>query len=381
MHSIGSRIFWRSLLGVALFTFTAAAAFGGATAVYHLEDPVTQGNWSSAYGGDGGFIANGFSNPPLYASASVTGGFTYTWAGATTDPRALTTTAIPRSGTASAFTNYQSTSFAINVNVVNGLSEVVAFYLLDWDTNNTRSETITVTDASTNALLDKRTFSSFSNGKYEVYQVTGNVTFTVTPANVISPVVSGVFFGFAATPTTPNKTNSAATYAGSDIYTQGNWKGVHGADGYSIVNDGFMAPTYATFSVNGAMTYTWAGLTDDVRALESAIQPAPARIASEYYQYQSKPFSINININDGGTHAISLYMLDWDTTSRIATVTITDLSTGVLLDMRSVGGPAPIPNFHNGTYYTWNIKGNVVITLTPPDSTTATVSGIFFENH
>lgn len=160
-------------------------------------------------------------------------------------------------------------------------------------------------------------------------------------------------------------------FKGTDQTTQGSWGGVYGAQGYMIANGGSMTPAYATASVSGNFNYTWAGLTPDVRALQTA-PGSTNRIASTYTQYQSKSFYINVNINDGGTHTVALYMLDWDTTTRTQTITIQDLSTNTVLDVRTFSG------FHNGVYAKWDIKGNVVITVAPMDYNIPVVSGVFF---
>jgi hypothetical protein len=258
---------------------------------------------------------------------------------------------------------------------------------------------VTITDASTNAVLDSgpRTFSNFHNGVYIGYLISGNVTITVTPVGHGAPAVSGVFFGInrnvpMAVDATPSRVTATAahthirsnvisnpggaSFIGFDTTTQGNWKSTYGANGYFIANDGSLAPTYATSKVDGdpnVFAYTWgsgAYLTD-IRALQIGNSPT-GRIASEYTNYQTKSFTINVNINDGGTHSISLYLLDWDTTTRSEVITIRDLSTGTLLDTRVIS------NFHNGVYASWNISGNVVITVQPTGYTTPSVSGVFF---
>ena len=65
--------------------------------------------------------------------------------------------------------------------------------MLDWD-NAGRAETITISDLSTGAVLDTRTFSGFQGGQYASWMISGNVVIRVTPAAGSSPVVSGVFF-------------------------------------------------------------------------------------------------------------------------------------------------------------------------------------------
>lgn len=68
-----------------------------------------------------------------------------------------------------------------------------ALYAVDWD-NNGRVETVQVVDANTSSVLDTRSLSSFSNGVYLVWNVSGHVKINVTLNTGINAVVSGVFF-------------------------------------------------------------------------------------------------------------------------------------------------------------------------------------------
>ncbi|MGB2898283.1 MAG: hypothetical protein WBB89_03385, partial [Candidatus Acidiferrum sp.] len=70
----------------------------------------------------------------------------------------------------------------------------LALYALDWDANG-RTETVQVLDANTNAVLDTRTLSSFSNGTYLVWSISGHVKVNVIWTGGVNAVVSGVFFG------------------------------------------------------------------------------------------------------------------------------------------------------------------------------------------
>ena len=49
-------------------------------------------------------------------------------------------------------------------------------------------------DASSGAVLDTETVSSFNGGRYTVWQITGHVTITVTQTGQTNAVVSGLFF-------------------------------------------------------------------------------------------------------------------------------------------------------------------------------------------
>ncbi|MDP9051360.1 MAG: hypothetical protein M3O31_11675 [Acidobacteriota bacterium] len=154
----------------------------------------------------------------------------------------------------------------------------------------------------------------------------------------------------------------------TDTATQGAWNGQYGIDGYSIANGPSSIPSYASLSLSGASAYTWASLTTDPRALQNGMG-AYKGIASTYY---GNSLSFNLNLTDGLTHQIALYLLDWDTTSRAETVTITNLATNTVYDTESLS------NFHNGVYGVWNLQGNLKITVTTNGPSNAVVAGIFF---
>jgi hypothetical protein len=333
-------------------------------------DPVTQGTWTGSYGGDGYMIANGVSKFPNWASATVTGASTFTWAGQTSDSRALLNGEGATSRIASAYTQYPNNSFTFNVFINYGNSHQIALYLLDWE-GASRSETITIRNLETNAVIDSRTYSSFHDGIYAIWNLAGNVTITVTPDLGTTPVVSGIFFGYGSTTAMPLPALASVAYAGSDTSTKGAWTGKYGANGYLIANGASKAPAYGIASVTGAMNYTWSAVTTDPRALQTG-PGSSVGIASAYTQYQSTSFAINVNVTDGNLHNVSLYMLDWDGNNRSQTITIIDASTNTVLDTRVFSG------FYDGLYASWAIKGNVTIKVTPVGTTSPVVSGIFF---
>ncbi len=84
-------------------------------------------------------------------------------------------------------------------------------------------------------------------------------------------------------------------------------------------------------------------------------------------------FSINLNLTDGQSHRIALYLLDWDTTTRAETITIMDAASQAVLDTRSFA------SFQNGQYAPWTISGNVVIQVTDTAGINAVVTGIFVD--
>jgi hypothetical protein len=169
---------------------TATAAFLGA-------DNTTQGNWRSGYGADGYVLAQGASSLPSYAQLSLSGQLDYTWNGGTADVRALQK---PGAADRLAATWYSGGSFTMDLNLTGGPRRV-GIYLLDWDNWYNRTQRVEVIDAATGTVLDLRDASSFQGGRYLAWNLTGHVLIRVTNLNPSSnAVVSGIFFGGAATP-------------------------------------------------------------------------------------------------------------------------------------------------------------------------------------
>ena len=160
-------------------------------ATFGSLDTTTQGTWTGKYGVNGEQIANGVTNLPAFATVSLAGDTAYTWAASTSDVRALQTASGSSTRIASAY--YSAGSFTINLNLADGNAHSVALYLLDWD-GSSRSETITVLDAVSNAVLGTETFSNFHNGEYAVWNLQGHVLLQVTKTGGANGVVSGLFF-------------------------------------------------------------------------------------------------------------------------------------------------------------------------------------------
>ena len=445
-------------LGTSTLSLSAGTAPSGPTATYLGTDATTQGGWIGTYGGDGYAIPNGAQSLPSYASFSVSGQSSYTWAASTADVRALQT---PGGVGRMASLWYSAPSFTMDVNLKDGNTHQIALYALDWDNyQGGRAEQIQILDANTNNALDTRNATSFQNGQYLVWNINGHVKIVITTTKGNSnAALSGIFFessliGVTVTPQspslspgqnqqfaaavvgTPNKavtwsvsntsnpgnpapgsissgglytapasvagavnlivtatasdnvtvgtatlsleagtapSGPSATYLGIDTTTQGNWIGAYGGDGYAIPNGAQSLPSYASFSVSGQSSYTWAGSTGDARALQTP--SGASRMASLWFNASS--FTMDVNLKDENTHQVALYALDWDgyQGGRAEQIQILDASTNNVLDTRNVTG------FQNGQYLVWNINGHVkiVVTTTNPNSNAA-ISGVFFES-
>ena len=115
---------------------------------------------------------------------------------------------------------------------------------------------------------------------------------------------------------------------------------------------------------------TWAASTSVPQALQDA-PPGTSRIAACWYA--STSFTVDVDLTDGQSHNLELYLLDYDTTSRSEQIEFTDANTHAVLSTESVSG------FHDGVYMSWTISGNVLITITKTGGANAVLSGLFFD--
>jgi subtilisin family serine protease len=158
-----------------------------------------------------------------------------------------------------------------------------------------------------------------------------------------------------------------AQFLTTNLATQGNWMGVYGADGYSIINESASLPSYVQMTQSGTLNFTWASSTTDVRALQRA--SGQGRIAATWY---NNAFDITLNFTDGQSHDVALYSLDWDTFARAQRFDVFDATTGALLATQSISG------YHNGIYTVWRLSGRVRIRATKTAGNNAVVGGVFF---
>ena len=167
--------------------------------------------------------------------------------------------------------------------------------------------------------------------------------------------------------------DATATFVGKDTTTQGNWVGKYGADGYNVQGGTTSYPSYATVSVNGALSNTYANPTTDVRGLKKSFTDS-TRVAAVWYSTTN--FTYDVNLADNLTHRVSLYNIDWDNMGRIQKVEVLNAAGDKVLDTQNIS------SFTNGTYLTWNITGHVKFRVTfigATPATNATVAGIFFK--
>ena len=211
-------------------------------------------------------------------------------------------------------------------------------------------------------MLNTQSISSFHNGIYLDYTVSGNILITITRTGGANAVLSGLFLD-------PAGRGATATFVKPDATTQGTWIGAYGAQGDDVIASSASLPSYATVTPSGQKTYTWAASTTDVRALQTA--GGTGRIAACWYSAGS--FTVGLNLTDGAQHDLELYFLDWDSTTRAESVQISDAATGAVLSTQAIS------SFHNGIYLDYAVSGHILITITRTAGVNAVLSGLFLD--
>ena len=210
-------------------------------------------------------------------------------------------------------------------------------------------------------MLDTETISSFVNGVYLNWQVSGDLVITITRTAGANAVLNGLFID-------PPASASTASFLKSDTTTEGSWIGVYGSQGYDIVSGPTSLPSYATVTPSGESVYTYSTTSSDPRALQ--VPGSTNRVAAVWYSATS--FTVYVNLSDGQEHDLELYFTDWDNRGRAEQVEISSPSGTVL-------ATETISSFVNGVYLNWQVSGDLVITITRTAGANAVLNGVFLD--
>lgn len=164
-------------------------------------------------------------------------------------------------------------------------------------------------------------------------------------------------------------TTGNVAYVGNDSNTKGNWRGIYGGEGYNIPGKSTSYPAYAQVSASGKSDWVWNDPTGDTRGL--LYPDGSSRLGSCWYS--GGTFDVNINITDGRTHRVSIYVCDWDYAGRSQSLQLIDPSNGSVLQSYTIS------RFQGGNYMTWDVKGRVTLRFTKGSGPNSIVNGLFFD--
>src|SRR5579872_2967378 len=192
---------------------------GSNSAAFVKTDSTTQGTWKGVYGSNGYNVIDDTVSYPAYVTVTPAGEVDYVWASSTSDVRALQKALSPTDRIAATW--YTSGSSTIDLNCTDGAQHQVAVYCVDWDWGGGRKQALSVLDGATNAVLDSQNVTSFQNGKYLVWNLTGHVILQVTNTSTANAVISGLFFdpAIGSPVATPTFSPPAGTYNSTQMVT------------------------------------------------------------------------------------------------------------------------------------------------------------------
>ncbi len=347
-----------------VLTVGVANAFG---AVQNILNPFVgsntahQGNWVNFYGSTGAFVVGESTTFPSFVTAAQTGGAPVILSNETRNLAALQQIS-DSSGRISAY-EASATSETINLNFTDGLSHQTSIYLADLD-NKHRVETVAILDGTTGTLLNYQTISNFAKGEYLTWNLRGNVTIEVFASAGPSAVYSGIFFD---TPTT-----SPATTISTDTTTRGyNWRNQYGSQGAVVVGNTSQTPAYVSFvNLNGE---TGTVLKSSTRSVTSLQKVDDVNTGVQAYWSTTTSMDVNLGINDGLVHNITLYLADYTHRRRQERIQVINSATDTILAQQDIS------NFNNGEFITFGVSGSTTFRIINTGPSSAVLSGIFFD--
>lgn len=165
-----------------------------AAAAFVTIDTTTQGTWKGVYGALGNYIFGNTNNLPLFFNKD--GIEQRLLNPGSTDVRGLTSVGVGVTTRELQRAYNQGPSgfvdLHLDLNVSDGATHQVALYCVAWNSSGS-TQTMTVKNATTGAVLDTRSLSAFDQGSWVVYNISGHVTITATPLGGVVGEVDGVF--------------------------------------------------------------------------------------------------------------------------------------------------------------------------------------------
>ena len=153
-----------------------------------------------------------------------------------------------------------------------------------------------------------------------------------------------------------------------DTSTHGSWTTTYGSQGHVIPSLASNLPAYASFSTTGAGPYVH---TSEVNPAAALTNPGGGTVAAEYYDPAG--FSATLNLTDGKTHQVALYLADYDGQNRVETVQAFGPGNVALTAAISVS------SFTGGVYLIFNVSGDVTFQFTHVAGGSAVLSGLFID--
>ncbi|MFN7140177.1 MAG: chitobiase/beta-hexosaminidase C-terminal domain-containing protein, partial [Limisphaerales bacterium] len=156
----------------------------GTRAKFIRADTTTRGTWKGVYGSEGYTIVGNAMKIPTYTQAYPFGKTDWIWQFSTTNINGLQ----KETGSDRILAVWTApSSFTVEINIRDNQRHRLSLYFCDWD-NRGRTQDVEIIDVQTGKVLNKQSLSSFSNGRYLTWEVSGNIRVRVTrtgPSNAV----------------------------------------------------------------------------------------------------------------------------------------------------------------------------------------------------
>jgi len=143
-----------------------------------------------------------------------------------------------------------SGAFKLNLSLPTDKVQQVALYCLDPDDYELgrRVNAVTIADAKTGKVLDRRELKEFGHGVYAVYDLSGDIEITIRASTTwLSATLSGIFIDPSASTDKPQGTS--AHFVKLDETTAGDWLNHYGKLGYQICGGADQLPANVKIDV------------------------------------------------------------------------------------------------------------------------------------
>jgi uncharacterized protein (TIGR03790 family) len=158
-----------------------------ASATYLGVDTTTSGNWVGQYGSEGYIIPNSSANLPNYVQLGLSADI----ANKTCSDSRCLETADRLSRT---WNSWQGNTFTIDINISDGKTHKISLYAYDFP-HTGGIQNFTIKAANSNAILSSQDLSSFFNGAYQIWEISGHVTIVIRgTTSPIPAIINGLFF-------------------------------------------------------------------------------------------------------------------------------------------------------------------------------------------
>jgi glucose/arabinose dehydrogenase/uncharacterized protein (DUF2141 family) len=347
---------------------------GGNAALFVKTDPTTQGSWrqSTLYGKQAYVIAN--TTPSLPATAVVTpaGQSVWTWAGFTSDVRALQA---PTGTNRAATTYYASSAFTVDVTLTDGAPHQLALYLVDWDFA-ARSTKVEVLDgANTASVLDTRVVNSFSQGVYVIWQVSGHVQLRLTNLAGPNAVLSGLFLDPPAsgapanvpptvtmnTPTGPFTGPATVPLTATALDSDGTVTQVQFFNGTTLLG---------TATGTNPATFNWTGVAAGTYSLTA--------VATDSGSATTTSNAVSVTVLPGASSGTTVTYVKTDTTTQGTWKTVYGTDAATVVNASTAFPSYAAVTVSGNSAWTWNGSTSEVQALQKPGAATDRIAAVWY---